>query len=406
MDRFELIARPDYLQEIERHLGQGRIIVLTGQRRVGKSYMLKLVKERYQATSDCNVIYIDKEKREFDFIDDYRQLNQYIEEHIDRSRRNLILIDEIQDVEGFEKSVRSYRTDPGTDVIITGSNARMLSNELSTIIGGRYKEIYIQSLSYQEFLQFQSLEDSDQSLAQYIEFGGLPGLVKIGLNIDDAREYQSDIVNTVLLKDVILRNKIRNIPFLEKLLRFVADNSGKLFSPFAIEKFMKSQGVKVVSSVVSDYLNYLCEAFIIRKAERFDIHGKKLFESNEKYYFEDHGIRNSIAGGTREGDIEKVIETIIYNELVRRGFKVNVGQLKVGEIDFVGTKSNGERIYVQASYIIADEHTREREFGNLKAINDNYPKYVVSMTPLLVRNDEDGIIHINLRHFLTTPLYR
>lgn len=404
MQIFEIISRPDYLDEIEKHLGKGRIIVLTGQRRVGKSYMLKLLRAKYENEPTCNVIYIDKEKREFDYIDNYRQLNRYIDEHMAHGKRNFILIDEIQDIEEFEKSVRSYRTEDNTDVIITGSNAKMLSKELSTIIGGRYKEIYIQSLSYREFLRFHSLDDTDESLAKYIEFGGMPGLVKIGLNIDDAREYQSDIINTVLLKDVILRNSIRNVPFLEKLLRFVADNTGKLFSPYSIEKFMKSKGTKVTSSVVSDYLKNLCDAFIIRKAERFDIHGKKLFESNEKYYFEDNGIRNAVAGGTREGDIEKVIETVIYNELIRRGYEVNVGQLKVGEIDFVGHKPTGERIYVQASYIIADEKTREREFGNLKAIKDNYPKYVVSMTPLLVENDEDGIKHINLRQFLNSPI--
>lgn len=300
--------------------------------------------------------------------------------------------------------MRSYRTEPDTDIIITGSNARMLSNELSTLIGGRYKEIYIQSLSYAEFLTFHKLADNDESLALYIQYGGLPGLQRIGLNENDAREYQMDIYHTVLLKDVIMRNNIRNIPFLENLVRFLADNTGKLISANSIAKFMKSQGESITSSVIINYLSYLCEAYILHKVNRYDIHGKRLFETNDKFYFEDNGIRNAIAGGTREGDIEKVIENVIYQHLVRLGYKVCVGQLQAAEIDFVCTKADGQRAYIQASYIIADEATREREFGNLRAIKDNYPKYVISMTPLLTKNDYNGITHLHLRHFLTKGL--
>lgn len=398
------IIRQAYIDKIEKYLGKETIIVLVGQRRVGKSYMMKTVRDQKASNPDNNIIYIDKEKREFDSIRNYQDLNQYIDEHFVASKHNYILIDEIQDITEFERSIRSFRTEPNTDIIITGSNAKMLSNELSTLIGGRYKEIYIQSLSYEEFLVFHQLPDNDDSLAKYIQYGGLPGLAKIGLEEDDAREYQMDIFHTVLLKNVIMRNRIRNVPFLENLVRFLADNTGKLISANSIAKYMKSQGESITSTVIINYISFLCEAYILHKVNRFDIHGKRIFETNDKFYFEDNGIRNALAGGTREGDIEKVIENIIYQHLIRLGYQVYVGQLQAGEIDFVCTKPDGQRIYVQASYIIADMATREREFGNLRAINDNYPKYVISMTPLLTRNDDNGITHLHLRKFLKEGL--
>ncbi len=398
------IRRQSYIDKIEKYLGKETIIVLVGQRRVGKSCVLKMIRDDKMADSGNNVIYIDKEKWQYDAIQTYRDLNEYIEKHWANDKYNYILIDEVQDIEEFERSVRSFRTEPNTDIIITGSNASMLSNELSTLIGGRYKEIYIQSLSYNEFLEFHNLSDNDESLSLYIQYGGMPGLAKIGLEEDDAREYQIDIYHTVLLKDVIMRNQIRNVPFLENLVRFLADNIGKLISANSIAKYMKSQGESITSSVVINYISFLCEAYILHKVNRYDIHGKRVFENNDKFYFEDNGVRNAIAGGTREGDIEKVIENIIYEHLIRLGYQVYVGQLQAGEIDFVCTKPEGQRIYVQASFIIAEQATREREFGNLRSIKDNYPKYVISMTPLLTKNDDDGITHIHLRKFLREGL--
>lgn len=226
----------------------------------------------------------------------------------------------------------------------------------------------------------------------------------MGLDEQDAREYQLDVYHTVLLKDVIMRNQIRNVPFLENLVRFLADNTGKIISTNSIAKYMKSHGDRITSTVIINYTKFLCEAYLIYKVNRFDIHGKKLFESNDKFYFEDNGLPNTLAGDSREGDVEKVIENIIYNHLVRLGYEVTVGQLQAGEIDFVCKKPEGQRVYVQASYIISDEATREREFGILRAIKDNYPKYVISMTPLVGRQDSDGIIHIHLRRFLKEGL--
>ncbi len=399
-----MIERKYYLDKIDKYLGKDTIIILTGQRRVGKSYVLRLFKEKVLAQAGANVIYIDKEKKDFDDIRTYSDLNAYIDERLKTGCRNYLLIDEIQDIEEFEKSVRSYYEYPSLEIVITGSNSRMLSSDLSTIIGGRYKEIYVQALSYQEFIQFHQLPDSDQTLSLYLEYGGLPGLYKMGLDELDAREYQMDVFHTVLLKDVVMRNQIRNVVFLENLVRFLADNTGKVISATNIAKYMKSQGETVTSAVVINYIKYLCDAYILHRVNRYDIHGKRLFESNDKYYFEDNGIRNALAGGVREGDIEKVIENVIYNHLLWLGYKVTVGQLQVGEIDFVATKPNGRRVYVQASYLIVDEATRNREFGNLMSIKDNYPKYVISMTPLVSRNDEGGIVHLHLRRFLTSGL--
>ena len=398
------IIRQTYLNMIDKYLGKDTIIIITGQRRVGKSSILRLFKHKVDILENTNVIYIDKEKKEFDTIRTYHDLNSYIDKHRDTSKLNYILVDEIQEIEQFEKSIRSYYEDDDIEIVITGSNSKMLSGDLSTIIGGRYKEIYVQPLSYEEFMQFHKMPDSDDTLAKYIQLGGLPGLVKMGTDEQDVREYQMDVYHTVLLKDVIMRNQIRNVPFLENLVRFLADNTGKIISANSIAKYMKSQGENITSTIIINYIKYLCDAYIIHKVNRFDIHGKRIFESNDKFYFEDNGIRNALAGGAREGDIEKVIENIIYNHLVRLGYDVMVGQLQAGEVDFVCTKPGDNRIYIQASFIIADDSTREREFGNLHAIKDNYPKYVISMTPLLSKADDNGVTHIHLRKFLKEGL--
>ena len=400
----ENIIRKPYLDKIEQALGKDIIIVLVGQRRIGKSYLLRQLKDEKAKDSSNNIIFVDKEKKEFDDIRNYRDLNAFIDEHRVEGKRNYILVDEIQDIEEFERSVRSYREEPDIEIVITGSNSLMLSSELTTLIGGRYKEIYVQALSYGEFLTFHQLPDNDESLAEYINLGGLPGLQKIGLEENDVREYQQDVLNTVLLKDVIMRNNIRNPVFLENLIRFLADNTGKIISANSISKYMRGQGQNITSTSIINYIQALCETYVIHKVNRYDIHGKRLFETNDKYYFEDSGIRNCLGGGNREGDIEKVMENVVYNHLVRLGYEVTVGQLQASEIDFVCSKPTGERVYVQVAYIIADAATREREFGNLRAINDNYPKYVISMTPLVTRSNDDGIIHLNLRKFLKDGL--
>ena len=307
----ENIIRKPYLDKIEQALGKDIIIVLVGQRRIGKSYLLRQLRDEKAQDSSANIIFVDKEKKEFDDIRDYHDLNAYIDGHRVKGKTNYILVDEIQDIAEFERTVRSYREEPDTEIVITGSNSLMLSSELTTLIGGRYKEIYVQALSYNEFLTFHQLPDNDDSLAKYINFGGLPGLQKIGLDENDVREYQQDVLNTVLLKDVIMRNNIRNPVFLDNLIRFLADNTGKIVSANSISKFMRSQGQSITSTAVINYIKALCETYVIHKVSRYDIHGKRLFESNDKYYFEDNGIRNCLGGGNREGDIEKVMENVV-----------------------------------------------------------------------------------------------
>ena len=394
----EIISRERYLKKVENWIGKENVIVLTGQRRVGKSFVLKDFVRQH--AREANIIYVDKEKRQFRFLENGDQLGDYIEERMDIEKHNIILVDEIQDIDGWEKPIRSYRTEENTDIIITGSNSKMLSSELSTLLGGRYEEIRVLPLSYGEFMKFHSQEDSDETLRKYLSYGGLPGLRVIGLEDEEmVWEYLRSVFNTVMLKDVIERHKIRNIPFLNNLIAFLADTIGKENSATGISKKMKSEGLDVSSNVVLDYTNYFTEAYLMDAVKRYDIHGKKIFETNQKVYFGDLGLRNLIAGGDREGDIEKVIENVVYQHLIRMGYEVKVGELRVGEIDFVCTKPNDTR-YVQVAYLIENDETRQREFGRLRNIRNDYPKYVISMTPMVTRRDHEGIAHLGLREFL------
>ena len=265
------IVRQSYLDKIAKHLGKDTIIIIVGQRRVGKSYTLRLFRDKVAEDAHANIIFIDKEKHEFADIQTDRDLNAYIDERRDKTKTNYILIDEVQDIEGFENSIRSYYEEPDIEIIVTGSNSNMLSSDLANKIGGRYKEIFVQALSYEEFMEFHNLPDSDDTLAKFIQFGGLPGLKKIGLDEQDAREYQMDVYSTVLLKDVIKRNNIRNVPFLENLVHFLADNAGKIISANSIAKYMRSQGENITSTAIINYAKYLSESYMIHKVNRYDI---------------------------------------------------------------------------------------------------------------------------------------
>lgn len=400
----DVISRLEYAGKVDSWLGKGQIIVLVGQRRVGKSYVMKDFIARHKNDENTNIIYIDKEKKDFNFILTSEQLNAYIDKHWDSDCHNYILIDEVQDIEGWEHSVRSYRTEENTDIIITGSNSKMLSGELSTLLSGRYQEIRILPLSYTEFLQFHNLEDSEDALWLYLNYGGLPGLRNVGLgNEDMVNDYLSGVFHTIMLKDVIERHTIRNVVFLNNLIAFMADTVGKLNSASSIAKYMKSQQMEVSTNVVLNYMSYFSEAFLIYQVGRFDLHGKKLLENNEKCYFGDVGLRNWIIGGERNQDMEKILENVVYLHLLRLGYTVQVGQLRIGEIDFVCTKTN-QKVYVQVAYLVSNEETVKREFGNLRSIADDYPKYVISATPLLKRSDVEGITHLHIREFLKNGL--
>lgn len=381
-------------------MGKGNIVAIVGSRRVGKSYVVKDFIQRHKDDKDANIIYIDKEKKAFKDIKTKDDLDAWIEERFVKGKHNYILIDEAQEIEHFEESVCNWYTEENTDVIITGSNSKMLSGELATLIAGRHVEVRIHPLTYSEFLEFHNLADSDESLMTYLNYGGLPGLRKVGLDNDEqVWAYLTSVFNTIMLKDIIERHDIRNIPFLNNLIAFYADTTGKLTSANSISKYMKSQQEDVSSNLILLYRGFYAEAYLLDVVPRYDIHGKKIFQSNEKIYWDDLGLRNLKAEGSMDSYIEKVIENAVYKHLCYLGYEVKVGVLNAGEVDFVCTKP-GKTVYVQASYIVAEQSTRDREFGPLEKIRDNHPKYVISATPLLTQRDENGITHLSLRKFL------
>lgn len=400
----KILTRKYYADKVDSWIGKGNIIVLVGPRRVGKSYILKDFIERHSKEEDINVIYVDKEKKAFGNIKTKNDLDNYIENRFQPGKHNCILVDEVQQIEKFEESICSWYTEDNTDVIITGSNSKMLSGDLSTLLAGRYVEIRVHPLTYPEFLEFHSLQDSDESLMKYLNYGGLPGLRRIGLDSDEhVWAYLSSVFNTIMLKDIIERHDIRNVPFLNNLIAFYADTTGKLTSANSISKYMKSQGESISSNLVLLYRSFYEEAYLLNSASRYDIHGKKILESNEKIYWDDLGLRNLKAEGGMDSYIEKVIENAVYKHLCFLGYKVQVGVLGAGEVDFVCTQP-GETAYVQVTYLMGEQSTRDREFGPLEKIRDNHPKYVISATPFLTSRDENGIKHISLREFLNKGL--
>lgn len=400
----EVLTRQHYADIVDSWIGKGNIIALVGSRRVGKSYVLKDFIQRHKDESNINIIYVDKEKKAFKDIKTKDDLDAWIEARFIEGNHNCILIDEAQEIEKFEESVCNWYTEENTDVIITGSNSKMLSGELATLLSGRYVEVRVHPLTYAEFLQFHGLQDNDDSLMTYLNYGGLPGLRKVGLSSDEqVWAYLTSVFNTIMLKDIIERHDIRNITFLNNLISFYADTTGKLTSANSIAKYMKSQAEIVSSNLILLYRSFYAEAYLIDVVSRFDIHGKKIFESNEKVYWDDLGLRNLRAEGGMDSYIEKVIENAVYKHLCFLGYDVHVGVLNAGEVDFVCTKP-GKTVYVQVSYIISSEETRSREFGPLEKIKDNHPKYVISATPLLTQRDENGITHLSLRKFLREGL--
>lgn len=395
-----IINRPDYTDKVLRLFGKGLIIALTGQRRVGKSFIMKQVINLLSTDESNNIIYVDKEDEKFSSIITHTELTQYVEEHLLKDKTNYLFIDEVQNIKEFELTLRSLHSREACEIVITGSNAKMLSSELSTYLSGRCVEYSIQSLDYTEFIEFHQLLDNDQSLISYLTYGGMPQLYRIGLQEKDlVTDYLHNVYNTIILKDIVEREDIRNVPLLKNLVRFVSDNVGKPVSATNIVNYLKSQRVDSSTKVIINYLEYLCNAFIIHRVNRYDIHGKRLFEVNDKYYFEDIGIRNSLVQGGLAQSMEKVIENAVYLHLIRLGYNVTVGYLQKTEIDFVATKGE-QTIYVQATYLLANKETVTREFGNLALIKDNFPKYVVSMDSLYNGTNYHGIHHMHLRDFL------
>jgi uncharacterized protein len=371
---------------------------MVGQRRVGKSYLLLQLMDRIlEQDANANIIYINKELFEHDALRDYKDLMKVVHAQTDSSKENYLFIDEIQDIEHFEKAIRSLQAKGEHDIYITGSNAFLLSGELVTYLSGRYIEFKIFGLTYNEFLNFHSLPDSQDSFMSYLKFGGLPYLINLELTDELVFEYLRNIYAAILFKDIVSRHRIRNVSLLQNLVNYVADNVGNLLSAKSISDFLKSQKVKVSPNVILNYLGFLEEAFFVLKVNREELRGKKIFEIGQKYYLEDLGLRHALLG-YRTADIGKILENVVYLHLVIAGFQVGIGKFQNKEIDFVCTRGD-EKIYVQVAYLITDEATMKREFGNLELIYDNHPKYVVTLDEKASGNVA-GIKHVHIREFI------
>ncbi len=395
-----IFFREKYLKKIKPFVNKDIIKVFVGQRRVGKSYMLLQIMDLInKSETNPNIIYVNKELSDFTMIKTHTDLTEFVYSKAQSEVTNYLFIDEIQDIEGFEHTLRNFVAMQNFDIYCTGSNAKLLSSEIATYLNGRYIQLRIHGLSYPEFLEFHALSESEDSFIKFIRYGGLPYLHKIGLEEESATDYLKSIYNTIILRDVVARYNIRNVDFLERLNTFLADNLGSLVSAKRISDYLKAQHTELSSKTISDYLNYLSDAYFIHKIKRFEIQGRRIFEQNEKYYFTDIGLRN-ILQPFKIKDINKILENLVCNHLHSSGYEVYVGKFDDKEIDFVAVKSN-MTIYVQVAYLITDEDVHEREFGNLLKINDNHRKIVVS-TDALGDSDYRGIEHKSVRSFLTT----
>jgi len=393
-----LKKRKGYIVRIKPFMQKSVVKVLTGQRRVGKSFLLyQLIEEILAEEPDANIIYVNLEDFTFSSLQTAEDLHSYIISHSKEKVKNYIFIDEIQDIPGFEKVIRSLLLNEDNDIYITGSNAKMLSGELATYLSGRYIEFKIYSLSYSEFLEFHGLTESETSYELYSRYGGLPYLLNLPLEDETVNEYLKSVYSTIVFRDVVSRYKLRNTLFLEKLIQFLSENIGNLFSAKNISDYLKSQHTAISVNQIQSYTEYLNNAFLIHRVERYDLIGKRVFEIGEKYYFENMGIRNIVIG-YRITDKAKILENLVYNHLLYKGYDIKVGYYGDKEIDFVGEK-NGEKLYIQVALKIDSDKTAEREFGNLLKIQDNYPKIVVT-EDTFSGNSYEGIRHCSIRQFL------
>lgn len=391
-------VRTSYLNRLRPFVGKNIIKVLTGQRRVGKSYLLfQLIQLIQQENQNASILYINKEDLAFSFIKSAENLNDYILTHKSNSGKTFVFIDEIQDIVHFESALRSLLLHDDLDIYCTGSNANLLSGDIAGFLSGRYIELQVYSLSYGEFVDFHNLTEGNASLEKYMKYGGLPYLIHLPLEDNVVFEYLKNIYNTIVYRDIINRYAIRNVPFLEQLVLFLAAHTGSIFSAKKISDFLKSQRINMAPNQVQTYIHHMVNAFLLHKVPRYDLVGKRVFEIGEKYYFENLGIRNGIWGYRLE-DRGKIMENVVYNQLVFKGYKVRIGVMGNNEVDFVAEKE-GEKMYVQVALTINDSNTMDREFGNLKRIADNYPKTVITMDAF-PGNTHEGIHAMDLRSFL------
>lgn len=391
-----IIKREKYIDEILKFSNNEIIKVIVGQRRVGKSYftrqLIDFITENY---SKKNIIYLNLELFEFSKINTAEKLVDFIEENSQESD-NVVFIDEIQEIQGFERAVRHFLTKK-YNIYITGSNSSLLSGELATMLSGRYIQFRINPLNFSEFCKFHKLEKNQEAVNLFIKFGGMPYLKNLDLEEEIVFTYLRNIYQTILLKDIVARYNLKNVDFLDRLVLFLADNTGSIVSAKKITDFLKSQNMKISHSVILNYLQYIGNAFFINKTRRYDLQGKRYLEIGEKYYFTDVGIRNALVGFKAQ-DINKIIENVVFSHLISMGYKVSIGKIGNQEIDFIAEKNNN-KAYIQVTYLLSDEKVIKREFGNLQKINDNYNKYVVSLDQFQFDNKE-GIQHLTLLNFL------
>lgn len=398
-----MISREIYMKRIRPFINTELIKVFTGIRRSGKSVMLELVKNELKKSgvSDKNFLCINFEQFSNSELLDAKILHKRIVEFQKIADGKIYLFfDEIQEVDGWEKCINSCRVDFDCDIYITGSNAKLLSGELATYLAGRYVEFVIYPFSFAEFLEMNRQKNSqiDKSacFTAFLKTGGMPFLANF-LGDDSAKnQYLMDIYNSVVLKDVVKRNNIRDVDTLERIIAYAFSNIGHIFSATSLSKYFKSEKRNISHDTILNYLKFCADAFLIYKISRYDLEGKKVLTVNEKYYCADHGLREAVFGKNTQ-NIDQILENIVCLELLRRNFKVFVGKKDESEIDFIAER-NGVKIYVQVAYLLASEETVRREFSVYDSIKDNFPKYVVSMDEFdFSRN---GIIHRNIRDFL------
>lgn len=398
-----MISREIYMKRIRPFINTELIKVFTGIRRSGKSVMLELVKNELKKSgvSDKNFLCINFEQFSNSELLDAKILHKRIVEFQKSADGKIYLFfDEIQEVDGWEKCINSCRVDFDCDIYITGSNAKLLSGELATYLAGRYVEFVIYPFSFAEFLELNRQKNSqiDKSacFTAFLKTGGMPFLANF-LGDDSAKnQYLIDIYNSVVLKDVVKRNNIRDVDTLERIIAYAFSNIGHIFSATSLSKYFKSEKRNISHDTILNYLKFCADAFLIYKISRYDLEGKKVLTVNEKYYCADHGLREAVFGKNTQ-NIDQILENIVCLELLRRNFKVFVGKKDESEIDFIAER-NGVKIYVQVAYLLASEETVRREFSVYDSIKDNFPKYVVSMDEFdFSRN---GIIHRNIRDFL------
>lgn len=393
-----LIKRPLYIDKIKPFMKKDIIKVLIGQRRVGKSHILLQIMDELQSgfwVHHEEMLYINKELYDFDCVKNYQDLLDFVQKY---PQKKYIFIDEIQDIVEFEKALRDLQARWGYDIYISGSNANLLSGELATVLTGRYIEFEIYPLIYSEFLTFHQQEKGKESFWDYLKFGGMPYLTNLSLHEEIVSDYIKSIYNTIVLKDIVKRYAIRNIDFLERLIFFLAENIGNLTTANTISKYLKSQKIDITVNTVLDYLGYVHAVFLVNQVKRMDVVGKKIFEVSEKYYFSDIGMRNVLLGGYRSMDIGKILENIVFLHFKAHGYQVFVGKDQNKEIDFVVQKWSDKK-YIQVAYLIVDEDTKNREFGNLLTISDHYEKLVLSLDDFALW-DIEGVKHYNIIDYL------